>query len=105
LVTEIDGSKIKTGTITAQQLNVEDVAAETLNANRAAINKIIADEIDAKEITTDRLNTTPGTEGAGTVKIEGNDIEVFNKNKKIEVVRISGDILDDYPENVKYTIT
>lgn len=99
LVTNIDGSKIQTGTITANKLDIDDVAAKVIEAEEATIKNLAA-----QNVTAEKLNTTPGTEGAGTILIEGNELKVYNKSKNVEVVKISGDILDDYPDNASYSI-
>jgi hypothetical protein len=73
--TEIDATQITTGTINANVLNIGEIATEVAKVGN---------------LTVDKLNTTPGETKAGTIKIEGNEISVFNKNKKSAVLTISG---------------
>jgi hypothetical protein len=73
--TEIDGAKIKTGSITTTQ-------------------------IDADNLSVKQLNTTPGKETQGTIKIEDNDIIVYDKSKSRRVLTLTGDTLSKMPINI-----
>ena len=75
----------------------EDLAE--LVADTAIIGDLIANKISAVEITTDKLNTTPGKVGAGTIEIIGNDMKIFSMSSDNEVVRITGSSMGDVPES------
>lgn len=88
--TTIDGGKITAGTITAKELNINNIAAKVIEAQKAEIVELVADDITVK-----RLNTTGSEVGAGTISIEDNDISVNNKKYNYEILRITGDELSE----------
>lgn len=74
--TYIDGSMIATDTLYANQI--------------VALDEFVASKISTAEITTDRLNTTPGETKAGTIKIEGNELTVRDSNVDTEILLVTG---------------
>lgn len=72
--TQIDGSNITTGTISAERFNVKEIAAEVAKVG----------ELSAKS-----LNTTSDV-GAGTIYIKDNELKVYNENSAIEVLNVTG---------------
>lgn len=90
--TEIDGTKITAGKVLADYIDCDGV----INAGKAVIEEVVAEKIDAKEITTDRLDTRPDAENnVGRITIKENEITVYDASEDKPVIQLSGGKVDN----------
>lgn len=91
---KITADNITAGKIKAERIDIDGV----VEAQRAEIRQLIADEIDAKDVTVDKLITKPTqSTNKGRVIIENNDIQVFNSNVENYVLKVTGGDLSALP--------
>jgi hypothetical protein len=82
-------------TITEDKLSTiitsDFIQTNNILVNAAQINgKLTADKIDVNSLAVQHLNTTPGETKAGTIKIENNDIRVYDSSETKEILLITG---------------
>lgn len=91
--TEIDGTKITTGEISADRIDCGGV----IEAGKAVIKEVVA-----KEITTDRLDTNPNAENnVGKITIKENEITVYDASEDKPVIQLSGGKVDNKVTSTK----
>jgi hypothetical protein len=86
----LNGTKIENGSISTDQLNVNEVAAKIVEVEKANIQNLVAGSVTAAS-----LNTTPGERKSGTINIESDEINVYGESTDVSngvrpVLKISG---------------
>lgn len=96
-MTEDDVKQIIPTVITGDYIQTQNFLVDSakitgnLDVSRiTGLEELVTEKVSVAEITTDRLNTTPGEVKAGTIKIEGNELTVRDSNVNTEILLITG---------------
>ena len=97
-ITTITKNAITTDWLNARNITAGGITAAGLSAHTATIGTIAAENMDVDNLYVKKLNTKgKGQYTSGTISIEENEINVYNKTKATEVVRITGTELKEIP--------